>query len=112
MKLDEALNTMLQDARDLVRGYYGADLNEADLDWDEPAQFHGDYWLETDARVSHAMGFISGVAAGLDMTPLELLDYVPERAGTWAPPQVIVSGSTPARNVARLTKRARKERRP
>lgn len=80
--LDDELNAMLVYARGQVRDYFGDDLWEADIDWDRGAIKDSarrskpmrDIWK--DAEVSHSIGFICGVACGLDMTPRELLDYV------------------------------------
>lgn len=74
--VDALLEDMLRDARNKLQDYFGSDLWEADIDWDRPAQFNGDTWTQRDAIVSHAIGFISGCAAALDVTPLTLLDEI------------------------------------
>lgn len=78
MSLDGLLADALADARTLIRSYFGHDLWEADIDWEQPAQFSGDRSTRADARVSHAIGFVHGVALALDMTALQLLDEVPD----------------------------------
>jgi len=89
---------MLRDARANVREYFGADLWEADINWDHPAQLHGDQWTATDAKVSHAIGFICGVAAALDVTPMSLLDEYREAMDADCPsPRVFSKAKGPTK---------------
>lgn len=78
MALDALLNDALADARTLIRSYFNHDLWEADIDWEQPAMLIGGTAREKDARVSHAIGFVHGVALALDMTALQLLAEVPD----------------------------------
>lgn len=86
MALDALLADALADARALIREYRGHDLWEADIDWEQPMQLqtvhvdggNEDQCRVIDTRISHAVGFVHGVALALDMTALQLLDEVPE----------------------------------
>lgn len=77
-KLDESLVAMIEANERVIRGYlhHAPELADADIDWDGPSQLVGDEWTEDDADLNHAIGFLSGVAAAFDVTPLELLDIV------------------------------------
>jgi len=73
---------MIRENESIIRGFMhcggGDSLWDADIAWDFPAQATGDAWDEDAAKLSHAIGFIAGVAAAMDVTPLELLDVIRE----------------------------------
>lgn len=76
--LDGDLADALNDARAVIREHFGHDLWEADIDWEQPAQVVAGEPRYADAQLSHAIGFVHGVALALDMTARSLLDLVPE----------------------------------
>jgi len=80
LPLDDSLVAMIRENEAIIRGFMhcggGDSLWDADIAWDFPAQATGDAWDEDAAKLSHAIGFIAGVAAAMDVTPLELLDVV------------------------------------
>lgn len=80
LKLDDALIEMIKGHRDTVAKFLGyahcgASLWDAEIAWDFPMS-KTDVWDEEDATVSHSVGFLCGVAAAFDVTPLELLDVI------------------------------------
>lgn len=80
LKLDDALVEMIEWARErlqklLDQAHCGTDPWDADIQWDYPIQ-GTDELDEVDMEATHAVGFIAGVAAAFNVTPLELLDTV------------------------------------
>jgi hypothetical protein len=73
--MDALLEDMVRSARDQLRKHFGDDLWDAQIDWDNPRELVGkdEIMTEEELCTAHAIGFIAGVAAAADLTPLMLL---------------------------------------
>jgi len=88
LKLDDALVAMIRENQVILIDVWGtADLWLADINWEHPMCMdealdehlvveHSAAKVTRYAEASHAIGFIAGCAAAMDVTPLELLDVV------------------------------------
>ena len=85
--LDAALCGMVREAEKTIRAWIvdgNGHFEISDVDWDSPAHIPTGSDFEKGAEASHAIGFICGVAAALDITPMSLLESYEERKHTMA----------------------------
>jgi len=79
LEIDKPLLDMITGALDEIRAWVeacgGAWFTLDDINWDAPTALPEDATVDGEIlrKASHAIGFICGTAAGLDVTPLSLL---------------------------------------
>lgn len=68
------LDDMTRGNVDVILAYCGKrNLSLDDIDWDAPVAFNPPCDVAELLAVTHAIGVVCGIAAGLDVTPLEML---------------------------------------